>query len=446
MPNQFSKPTNPEIGLKRMMVLASLFMGLSGVHPAQSAPPATLSEKILKMEESFEQEFEDYFEEDMAEVTQDPAKIAQTLAQISKESGTNPGVLWVVPREDHLHLVLILPGGKPIVKDLYDVPQAKLLSTVTAFQQQINDPKGQWNTDIAQQLHQWLIGPFEQEHLQAADIDTLLFCLGNGVRGLPLAALHDGDRYLVEKYSSSKIPAFNLIQTDYKRRKSDKILAAGASNFRVMDPLPSVPSEIATIMSFLLTDRNWQGQSLLNRNFTLENFRSQLDDQTYNIVHLATHAEFKPGQPRQSFVQFRDAQLTLDQMSTLNWSNPSLDLLVLSACKTALGDRTAELGFAGIALRAGVKSALGSLWYVSDIGTLAIMSEFYQQLPKSATKAEALRQAQLRMLQGKIRAKNGKLSISGDSILLPPQVSKIADVDFSHPFYWSGYTMISSPW
>ena len=471
MLNQSSKLINSEIGLKgtdsnlvssnwpsaifcaEVMALASLFIGLSGVHPAQSAkaaPPASLSEKILKMEQSFEQEFEDYFEEDMAEVTQDPAKIAQTLARISKESGTNSGVLWVVPREDHLHLVLILPGGKPIVKDLYDVPQAKLLSTVAAFQKQINNPREQWNTDIAQQLHQWLIGPFEKKHLQTADINTLLFCLGDGVRGLPLAALHDGDRYLVEKYSSSKIPAFNLIQTDYKRRKVGKILAAGASNFRVMDPLPSVPSEIATIISFLRTDRfgqeNWQGQSLLNRNFTLEKFTSQLDDQTYNIVHLATHAEFKPGQPRQSFVQFRDARLTLDQMGTLNWSNPSLDLLVLSACKTALGDRTAELGFAGIALRAGVKSVLGSLWYVSDIGTLAIMREFYLQLPRRATKAEALRQAQLQMLQGNIRAENGVLTISGTPILLPPQVSKIADVDLSHPFYWSGYTMISSPW
>ena len=149
MPNQTSKPINSEIGLKGVMALASLFIGLSGVHPAQSAPsvpPATLSEKILKMEESFEQEFEDFFEEDMAEVSQDPAEIAQTLARISKESGTNPGVLWVVPREDHLHLVLILPGGTPIVRDLYDVPQAKLLSTVAAFQKQINDPKRQWNT------------------------------------------------------------------------------------------------------------------------------------------------------------------------------------------------------------------------------------------------------------------------------------------------------------
>ena len=436
-----------------VMGLASLFMGLSGVQPlvdAAHSAPLSLSKKVLAMEQRFEEEFEGFFEEDLAEVTQDPADIAQTLTQISKASGTKPGVLWVVPREDHLHLVLLLPGGKPIVRDLYDVPRSKLLQTVATFREQINDPNAKWDLELAQQLHQWLIEPFEKKHLQTADIDTLLFCLGAEVRGLPFAALHDGDRYLVEKYSSSNIPAFNLIQTDYKRRKQGKILAGGASEFLLLDSLPSVPTEIATIMNFLRANHfgqgNWQGQSLLNRNFTLKNFKSQLDDQTYNIVHLATHAEFKPGRPRQSFIQFRDARLRLDQMGTLNWSNPSLDLLVLSACKTALGDRTAELGFAGIALRAGVKTALGSLWYVSDVGTLAVMSEFYRQLPQSATKAEALRQAQLQMLQGKIRAENGQLLLSGAPIPLPPQVSEVADVDFSHPFYWSGFTMISSPW
>ena len=254
----------------------------------------------------------------------------------------------------------------------------------------------------------------------------------------------------LKKYSSSNIPAFNLIQTDYQQRKPGKILAAGASEFLLQDSLPSVPTEIAAILNFLRTNRPgqtpWQGQSLLNHNFTLQNLKSRLEDQTYNIVHLATHAEFKPGRPRQSFIQFRDTRLRLDQMGTLNWSNPSLDLLVLSACKTALGDRTAELGFAGIALRAGVKTALGSLWYVSDIGTLAIMSKFYQQLPQSTTKAEALRQAQLQMLQGKIRAENGQLIMSDTPIALPSEISDIADIDFSHPFYWSGFTMLSSPW
>ncbi|MCZ0902150.1 CHAT domain-containing protein, partial [Microcoleus sp. HI-ES] len=92
--------------------------------------------------------------------------------------------------------------------------------------------------------------------------------------------------------------------------------------------------------------------------------------QKYGIIHLATHAEFRPGTPNNSYIQFWDTQLGLDQMRDLKWNNPPLELLVLSACRTALGDKEAELGFAGLALQSGAKSALASLWYVSDAGTL----------------------------------------------------------------------------
>ncbi|WP_299489516.1 CHAT domain-containing protein [Acaryochloris sp. IP29b_bin.137] len=401
------------------------------------------------MERSFEKEFEDYFEEDLAEVDQDPEEIAQTLLHLSEATDTKPGVLWAVPREDHLHLVLILPGGKPIVRDLYDVPRSKLLKTVEAFQQQIDDPN-QWDLQLAQQLHQWILGPYEKEHLEVAEIDTLLFCLGKGLRGVPLAALHDGQSYLVERYSLTAIPAFNLIQTDYQPRKTRKILAAGASQFLRMNSLPSVPTEISTILTYLRSQLSnqsqWQGQSLLNRDFTLANLKEQLYTQNYNIVHLATHAEFNPGQPQQSFIQLRDTRLSLDQMNTINWSKLNLDLLVLSACKTALGDDSAELGFAGIALKSGVKTALGSLWYVSDLGTLAIMNEFYQQLPQWNTKAQALRQAQLGMLRGKVHVNDGRIILSNLPVQLPKELADMTNVDFSHPFYWSGFTMLSSPW
>ena len=423
---------------------------LPGIAQPIKSPAPTVTQKFLTMERNFETEFEDFFGENLADVTQGPDDVAQTLSRISQESDTQPAVLWVVPREDHLHLVLLLPGGKPIVRDLYDVPRSKLLKTVATFREQMSEPGIAQDLKTAQQLHQWLIAPFEQEHLKTADIDTLLFCMGNGLRGLPMAALHDGQRYLVEKYSSSIIPAFNLIQTDYTKRQQDKVLAGGASMFLQMTSLPAVPIEISSILSFLKTNQTGpsqgQGQALLNRNFTLKNLKSQLNHQTWNIVHLATHAEFNPGQPYQSFIQFRDGRLRLDQMNTMAWSQPSLDLLVLSACKTALGDYNAELGFAGIALKAGVKTALGSLWYISDMGTLAIMSEFYQQLPQSSTKAEALRQAQLQLLRGQVRLQSGTLQLSNTSIPLPPNMDTSAESDFSHPFYWSGFTMISSPW
>jgi CHAT domain-containing protein len=123
-----------------------------------------------------------------------------------------------------------------------------------------------------------------------------------------------------------------------------------------------------------------------------------------------------------------------------------VDLLVLSACRTALGDEQVELGFAGLAVQSGVKSALASLWNVSDEGTLGLMSEFYQQLEEAPIKAEALRQAQLAMVKGKVRIKGGKLVTSEGEFPLPPELVKLGDRDFSHPYFWSAFTMVGNPW
>jgi CHAT domain-containing protein len=409
-----------------------------------------LSEKVVKMEQGLEGEFETYFGRNLAEVTQPPASIGQTLARLGRETGTKPAVLWVIPREDHLHLVLITPDGNPIVRDRYDVPKAKLAEVVQTFQRNIVKLRTP-DTYLApaQQLYRWIISPFENTFLRPQGIDTLLVCLGNGVRGLPVAALHDGQQYLLEKYNLSQIPAFNLIQSTYAKRRQVQILAMGASTFQDQNPLPAVPIELSTIVRDLWETKPpgepWQGRSLLNQSFTLDNLQTLLHQQSFNVVHLATHADFKPGTPDNSYIQFWDTRLHLDQVQTMNWQQPPLELLVLSACRTAVGDKQAELGFAGLALQAGVKSALASLWYVSDAGTLALMGEFYRQFPQVSTKAEALRRAQLRLLKGEVRVEGDRLQLSRGEVPLPPELAS-AEGDFSHPFYWAGFTLISSPW
>ncbi|HEY9838735.1 MAG TPA: CHAT domain-containing protein, partial [Vampirovibrionales bacterium] len=137
-----------------------------------------------------------------------------------------------------------------------------------------------------------------------------------------------------------------------------------------------------------------------------------------------------------------------DELRTLGWNNPQVELLVLSACRTAVGDETAELGFAGLALAAGVKSALASLWYVSDEGTLALMTEFYQYLVKSPIKAEALQEAQLSLLRGEVKIAEGELRGTGAlrGVQLPADLAGVENTDLSHPYYWAGFTMIGSPW
>jgi CHAT domain-containing protein len=135
-------------------------------------------------------------------------------------------------------------------------------------------------------------------------------------------------------------------------------------------------------------------------------------------------------------------------MPKLGWKEAEVDLLTLSACRTAIGNKEAEMGFAGLAVASGVQSALASIWSVSDEGTLALMTEFYYQLQSAKVKSEALRQAQLAMIQGKLKIESGQLRGSGmrGNVALPQELASLTNTNLSHPYYWSGFTMIGSPW
>jgi CHAT domain-containing protein len=215
----------------------------------------------------------------------------------------------------------------------------------------------------------------------------------------------------------------------------------GASEFTEQAPLPGVQVELATIVEQL-----WKGKSFLNNSFTIENLKAQRRQHEFGIVHLATHAEFKPGTPNNSYIQLWDRKVRLNELEELQLSDPPIELLVLSACRTALGNKEAELGFAGSALQAGVNSTLATLWYVSDRGALGLTTEFYRQLSRVSIKSEALRQAQLAMIQGKVRIQNNQLYNSGKSVSLPPRLSRSNSVNLSHPYYWAAFTLVGEPW
>jgi CHAT domain-containing protein len=215
----------------------------------------------------------------------------------------------------------------------------------------------------------------------------------------------------------------------------------GSAKFTDLRPLPAVPVELSTITPSL-----WQGKSFLNDAFTLENLKAQRKQQPFGIIHLATHANFQSGAPSNSYIELWNSKLRLNQLSELGWNKPAVDLLVLSACRTALGDEQAELGFAGLAVQAGVKSAIASLWSVSDEGTLGLMTELYQQLKQAPIKAEALRQTQIAMIKGQVQVSQGQLVSGSKSVSLPPELAKHGSKKLEHPYYWAAFTIIGSPW
>ena len=371
--------------------------------------------------------------------------IQERIRALGRQTGKKPAIIYTFARPEQLDLIVVLPSGIPIHKSIPGAKREALMKVVANLKSELLSPS-KINTQsylpASQQLYQWIIAPLEAD-LKAQGIDTLVFSMDAGLRTLPLAALHDGSQFLVEKYSIGLIPSLNLTDTNYESVKNAEVLAMGASQFTNNQPLLAVPAELNVIAS------EWRGKSFLNQTFTLNNLRSQRTAQAYRIIHLATHGEFKPGIPSNSYIQLSDTRLTLDRVRELGWNQPpKVELLVLSACKTAVGDNGVELGFAGLAVQAGVKSVLASLWYVSDEGTLGLMAQFYHHLKVAPIKAEALRQAQIAMIKGQVRIENGRLILSNlnKELELPPELAKLGNENLSHPYYWSAFTMIGSPW
>jgi CHAT domain-containing protein len=341
-----------------------------------------------------------------------------------------------------LELVLVTSEGVPIRKRVDEATHKRVIKVANEFRSEVTNVRsGRDYLASGQQLYQWMVAPLEAE-LKARGVENLAFIMDSGLRSVPIAAFHDGQKFLIEKYSLGLIPSLSLTDTRYNNIQNMHVLAMGATKFSDQKPLPAVPVELSVITSSL-----WQGKSFLNEAFTLENLKTQRQQQPFGIIHLATHATFQPGAPSNSYIEFWDTKLRLNQMSDLDWhQNPPVELLVLSACRTALGNEQSELGFAGLAVQSGVKSALGSLWFVSDEGTLALMTQLYQQLKLAPIKAEALRQAQLAMMKGQVRIAGDQLVSSGESVTLPPELAKQRGKNFQHPYFWAGFTMIGSPW
>ncbi len=370
------------------------------------------------------------------------AQFTQALTQYLK--GESGGLEVPEADSDELELLLVMPDGSAQRKRL-DVTRGEIIPIANRFQREVTDPRKTWSKTYlrpAQDLHRILIDPIETE-LQAQGIENISFIVDSGLRSLPFAALHDGESFLVERYSMGLMPSLSLADKSYRDLREAEVLAMGASEFERQSDLPGVETELE-----LLTGQLWQGKSFFNDEFTLANLKQARKERPFGIVHLATHGEFRAGSIDQSFIQLWDEQLRLDQLRQLGFGDPPVDLLVLSACRTAFGSTEAELGFAGLAIEAGVKSALGSLWHVSDAGTLALMTQFYQQLRAVPIKAEALRQAQIAMLQGETRIRDGQLPLGDEAIALTEALTDDIGLehDLSHPYFWSAFTLVGNPW
>ena len=437
--------------------LAAVMVGSTIAPPgwaSQPSEPVTPANVVNKIEALWEGEYERQFNRDLPARRISAAIVSEQLREMERRTGQRSALLYMMPRDNDVELVLVTGHSEPRIEIISGASQATVNEAVKLLTVAITNPvqrNGVSYLPYARRLHNWLIAPIESQ-LQAEGIELLIFCPGEGLRSAPLAALHDGQRFLIEKYAIARIPGFSLFDPQAGNLRRSRVLAMGASQFEDttnLSPLPGVPIELEAIVGNGDRPGLWPGRYFLNNQFTLGALQRERQRSDYGIVHLATHAEFKAGRPEASFIQFWQERLSLAQIQAIDWITKPVELLVLSACRTAVGDREAELGFAGMAIASGVKASIASLWYVSDRGTLALMNEFYRQLRQAPTKSEALRQAQLALLRGQVRIEGNELRGSGargGTVFLPPDIAATGQELLSHPYYWAAFTVIGNPW
>jgi CHAT domain-containing protein len=292
--------------------------------------------------------------------------------------------------------------------------------------------------DRLAQLYDFIVKPFEQDleisqQIDASSVKTIVFVLDSLFKNIPMSALYDKGRrqYLVERYSIAVAPSLKLLDSEglpFLDRVNT--LVAGASDApsfkaegREFTEIFNVTREIEDIEKELQNSTK-----LAEREFTKSNLQSQLGANNFSIVHLATHGKFSSN-PEQTFILAWDDRIDMRELKSFLTKNVSIskpiELLVLSACQTAKGDNRAALGLAGIAVRAGARSTLASLWQVNDSSTAQLMVKFYQSLKQSKiTKSEALRKAQLTLLEN--------------------LENKPEAIAYKHPYYWSAFTVIGN--
>jgi CHAT domain-containing protein len=254
-----------------------------------------------------------------------------------------------------------------------------------------------------------------EAELTAAQLKTLVFIQDTVLRQVPMAALHDGQQFLIQKYAIATTPSLSLTtRTTNEQRYSGALIMGLTVERPPFNALTNVRAEVSGVQNIL------GGTELLDRKFTLATVQAQLQKNSYPVVHIATHGKFGVDSANTFLLTF-DSRITLEQIDEVlraRRSQQPVELLTLSACQTAAGDNRAALGIAGVAVRAGVRSALASLWNINDQATVPLIEEFYTQLEQpNVTKAEALQKAQLKAL---------------------------ANMEYAHPAVWSPFILIGN--
>lgn len=349
-------------------------------------------------------------------------------------------VFYPVILENRLELLLETPQG--IERRRVDITGASARNKAVGFARSVREARLDYLTR-ARELYDLLLRPLEKV-LTEHEIETIVVVPDGPLRLVPMGALHDGERFAIERFAIAIAPGLTITSAIQRGNEGGRLLLAGISELGpVVEKLPkqfveefvteaatgqtrsaelkgklalpSVKEEIETLK------RGTLNHALLDSEFTVDRFRRQVTSGDYSIVHIASHAVFSHS-AQTSFIMAYDDILTIDDLEKLLRAEAlqvsPIEMITLSACQTAEGDDRAPLGLAGAVLKARAGSALGSLWPVADEATKAFMIRFYELFSRDRlSKTKAVQRA---------------------------QVDLIENPSFQHPYFWAPFILVGS--
>ena len=387
--------------------LVDLLLRQAASEPVGDARQALLRRARDTVEELRAAELRDYFQDDCVDAQR--AKLA-ALESVSASAL----VIYPVPLSDRLVILVGLPSGR---LEQYSVPvgRTEVEREAHSLRRRLQERTNRRYLAHARTLYDWLLRPLEHR-LDSGEFETLVFVPDGALLTIPMATLHDGEKFLIERFALALTPGMEL--TDPRAMDPDNLralLAGMSEGSEGFSPLPNVVAEIDAIRAMTPSD------VLLNADFRRETLHRELSGEPFGLVHLATHAQFS-GTAGGAFLQAWDGPIGINELAAdielFRFRDAPLELLTLSACETAQGDDRAALGLSGIAIQSGARSAVGTLWSVNDPAAASLINAFYHaMLVGGESRAQALRGAQQELL---------------------------AQRQYRHPVYWAPFILIGS--
>ncbi|MFZ2725331.1 MAG: CHAT domain-containing protein [Methylococcaceae bacterium] len=386
--------------------LADLLLKKAAVTSNTEDKQALLQEARATVEKLKTAELQDYFQDRCVANFKEKS---QGLEQVAPKTA----VLYPILLPDRLEMLVSFEQGLQQVT--VPVSSKELNANIRDFRYKLEKRTTFQYLRPAQQLHRWLIEPLLSS-LRAKQVETLVIVPDGALRTIPFAALHDGKQYLIEQFALATTPSLALTNPQALPTGHIDVLLNGLTqSVQGFVALPYVQQELDAIQS-QFTDSH----ILENQAFQGDALGEALATNPYRIVHIASHGQFSRN-PKETFLLTYDGRLTMDALehylSASKYRDQPVELLTLSACQTATGDDRAALGMAGVAVKAGARSALASLWFINDEASSDLIEQFYSHLKQHDSKAQALRGAQVTLLK---------------------------DARYRHASYWSPFLLIGN--